>query len=256
MKNLTLKELSKKRLDNTYLTIFLLKNEIHVKRNEIIEPDNIYTLIGIDTLGNSNILNILQEKNNRSRFWLDCFEHLKNRGVNNILFLSLEEDKNIKKAAKLAFPNIIFTDSITAIVPKFYKYCTNRSSKHVGGRLTTLYTQMTLSDYEVAFKSFIDEYNNPIHKKLIDTYLKNIKTSYKYSINIRKLLFIHRKYTSFHDIIRLNFKDKYISSFEELVLEIDSLINKFSSLSSFTKNQWMSILNDLSIIYPDIELIN
>lgn len=53
---------------------------------------------------------------------MDCFESLKSRGVKNILFLSVDDNKNMERTAKIAFPEIVFVDSLTDIVLKFFKY--------------------------------------------------------------------------------------------------------------------------------------
>ena len=121
MNQLTLMECSKRRLDETYLVVYAIKNEINLKKSEYIEKSDIYTLIGIDTKGYRQFINIYQDRTNNKRFWLDCFEALKARGLKNILFLSVDNNKNMKRTAKIAFPDIVFVDSLTDIVPKFFK---------------------------------------------------------------------------------------------------------------------------------------
>ena len=112
MKELTLTECSKRKLDSTYIVVYAIKNEINIKKAEYIEKSDIYTLIGIDIKGYRQFLNIYQDRVNNNRFWLDCFENLKSRGVKNILFLSVDDNKNMKRTAKIAFPEIVFVDSV------------------------------------------------------------------------------------------------------------------------------------------------
>lgn len=121
MNKLTLSEYSKRRLDETYIVVYAIKNEINIKMGDYIEKSDIYTLIGIDIKGYRQFLNIYQDRVNNNRFWLDCFELLKSRGLKNILFLSVDDNRNMKRTAKIAFPDIIFVDSLTDLVPKFYK---------------------------------------------------------------------------------------------------------------------------------------
>ena len=119
MEYLKLNELTKKKLEETYIVIYAIKNEINVKKADIIEKNNIYTFIGIDIKGIRHLLNIYADKVNNSHFWLDVFEGLKSRGIKNILFLSVDDNKNMKRTAKIAFPSITFTDSLTSIYPKY-----------------------------------------------------------------------------------------------------------------------------------------
>lgn len=120
MEKLTLSECAKRKLDETYLVVYAIKNEINLKKGEYIEKSDIYSLIGIDLKGNRQFINIYQDRVNNNRFWLDCFETLKARGLKNILYLSVDDNKNMKRTAKIAFPEIIFVDSLTYVVPKYY----------------------------------------------------------------------------------------------------------------------------------------
>ena len=119
MNKLTLTECSRRKLDETYIAVYAIKNEINIKKGDYIEKSDIYTLIGIDIKGYRQFINIYQDRVNNNRFWLDCFESLKSRGLKNILFLSVDDNKNMKRTAKIAFPDVVFVDSLTDIAPKF-----------------------------------------------------------------------------------------------------------------------------------------
>ena len=49
----------------------------------------------------TEFINIYQDRVNNNRFWLDCFETLKARGLKNILYLSVDDNKNMKRTAKI-----------------------------------------------------------------------------------------------------------------------------------------------------------
>lgn len=256
MEHLTLNEITKRKLDETYVVIYAIKNEVNIKKADIIEKTDIYTLIGVNIKGIRQLLNIYADKINNNHFWLDCFEGLKSRGVKNILFLSVDDNKNMKRTAKIAFPNITFSDSLTSIYPKFYKYISERSSKDIASKIKVLYIQKTLDEYKNVFKIFCERYNNVIHKHLIKKYLSNIENTYKYSQNIRNLLFKHSANVQYYDKIRLTFDDsKYINSLEDLYVELDTNKYKYFGYTSFQKKEWTLILNDLIQIYPNIEFI-
>lgn len=256
MNQLTLSECSKRRLDETYLVVYAIKNEINIKKGEYIEKSDIYTLIGIDIKGYRQFLNIYQDRVNNNRFWLDCFESLKSRGLKNILFLSVNDNKNMKRTAKIAFPEIIFVDSLTDIVPKFYKYSPEKDARKLASKLHSLYTQKTLTEFKEELKNFEQLYNNVIQQKLISKYLSNIESLYKYSQNIRFLLFKHSANMEFYDKIRLTFNsnNNYIIELEELYLKLGSMGDYFG-FTSFKKREWLWILNDIIQIYPKIDFI-
>lgn len=256
MNKLTISELMKKKLDDTYLVVYAIKNEVNIKKNDCVERGDIYTFIGIDKKGYRQLINVYQDRVNNNRYWLDCFETLKSRGVENILFLSVDDNKNMKRAAKVSFHDVIFVDSITDIMPKFDKYTFEKSAKKIAGRLHTLYTQNTVNEYKDVFAKFKAEYNNVIHKKLIEKYLNNVESFYKYSINIRKLLFKHSANVYLYDKIRIEFDNNhnYIVELNEIYDKLGNIENYFG-FTSFKKREWTFILNDLIQSYPNIEFI-
>ena len=256
MKQLTLLECSKRKLDATYLVVYAIKNELNIKKGDFIEKSDVYSFIGIDLKGHRQFLNIYQDRINNNRFWLDCFESLKSRGLKDILFLSVDDNKNMKRTAKIAFPDVVFVDSLTYIIPKYYKYTSEKDARKLASKIHSLYTQKTLTDFKDIFKNFNDMYNNAIHQKLRQKYFCNIENVYKYSQNVRNLLFKHSANMEFYDKIRLSFNsnNNYISDLEEVFDKLGSLDN-FFGFTSFKKKEWTLILNDLIQIYPKIDFI-
>lgn len=256
MEKLTMNECSKRKLDEMYIVVYAIKNEINIKKGDFIEKSTVYTLIGIDNKGYRQLLNVYQDRTSNNRYWLDCFEALKSRGLKRILFLSVDDNKNMKRTAKIAFPDITFVDSPTDIMPKFYKYTSERSDRQVGGKLFSLYTQKTLSDFKTAFNGFKHTYNNVIHQKLIEKYLSNVEKLYKYSDNIRLLLFKHSANVYLYDRIRLYFNTQecYINKIDEVYEKLGNLGDYFG-FTSFKKKEWTLILNDLIQMYPEIDFI-
>lgn len=256
MEKLTMNECCKRKLDEMYIVIYAIKNEVNIKKGDYIEKTTIYTFVGIDNKGYRQLINIYQDRTNNNRYWLDVFEALKSRGLKNILFLSVDDNKNIKRTAKIAFPNVTLVDSPIDIMPKFYKYTTEKSDKQIGSKLFALYTKKTLSEYKDAFDLFKKTYNNVIHQKLIEKYLSNVESLYKYSANIRHLLFKHSANVYLYDRIRLNFNKQscYINKIDEIYDKLGSLENYFG-FTSFKKKEWTLILNDLIQMYPKIDFI-
>ncbi len=256
MQNLKVVDYTKKRLDDMYLVVYAIKNDINIKKGDIIENIDIYTFIGINKRGIRQLVGIYQDRPLNNRYWLDVFENFKSRGLNTILFLSVDDNKNLKRTAKIAFPMISFIDSLTFVTSRFDKYVSEKSSRKVATRIHRLYSQNTLNDYKNEFNVFTETYNNIIHKKLIEKYLNNLEGYYKYSVNIRNLLFKPSANCNIYDRIRLAFNsnENYITDLNEIYEKLESM-NRFFGFISFNKKQWTLILNDLMQLFPDIEFI-
>lgn len=256
MQKLKLVDYTKKKLDNMYLVMYTIKNDINIKKGDCIENIDIYTLVGINKKGIRQLIGIYQDRPLNNRYWLDIFENLKARGLQTILFITVDDNNNLKRTVKMAFPMVSFVDSLLFIASKFNKYTSEKSPKKVISRIHSLYTQPTLNDFKSAFEEFKLSYNNAIHKKLIDKYLCNLESCYKYSQNIRSLLFKPVANNNIYDKIRLSFDSNscFITDINEIYDKLEDM-DKFFGFISFNKRQWTLILNDLMLLYPEIDFI-
>lgn len=256
MQSLKLIDYTKKRLDDMYVMMYAIKNDINIKKADIIENIDVYTIVGINRKGIRQLVGIYQDRPLNNRYWLDIFETFKSRGLNTILFLAIDDNKNFKRTVKITFPMVTFVDALTYIATKFDKYTSEKSSRKVVSRIHKLYSQPTIQDFKNNFTNFKESYNNIIHQKLIEKYLNNIEGYYKYSFNIRNLLFKPSANARIYDRIRLSFNsnETYINDLNEIYEKLESM-DRFFGFISFNKKQWTLILNDLMLLYPDIEFI-
>lgn len=141
----------------------------------MIENINVYTFVGINIKGIRQLIGIYQDRPLNNRYWLDIFENFKTRGLNNVLFIAVDDNKNLRRTVKITFPMVTFVDALTFITSKFDKYTSEKSSRKVVSRIHRLYSQPTLDEFKNEFQSFKESYNNIIHQKLIEKYLKNVE---------------------------------------------------------------------------------
>ena len=80
-----------------YLVIYAIKNNINIKKAEVIENVDVYTLVGINRKGLRDLVGIYQDRPLNNRYWLDIFESLKSRGLNEVLFLAVDDNKILSK---------------------------------------------------------------------------------------------------------------------------------------------------------------
>ena len=69
MKKLTMNECSKRKLDEMFIVIYAIKNEVNIKKGEYIEKTVIYTFVGIDNKGYRQLINVYQDRINNNRYW-------------------------------------------------------------------------------------------------------------------------------------------------------------------------------------------
>ncbi len=84
----------------------------------------LYNIIGIDIDGKKDVLGFWILKEESSRHWLQIIEEIKQRGVEDILFISLDGLKGLEKAIKSVFPNTIIQRCIVHLMRNSTRYIT------------------------------------------------------------------------------------------------------------------------------------
>lgn len=69
-----------------------------VKRDLISEKVAIYVMLGINKDGQKDVLGIWINENESATFWTEVFEEIKERGVEEILFISLDGLSGLSEA--------------------------------------------------------------------------------------------------------------------------------------------------------------
>ena len=76
MQSLKLIDYTKKRLDDMYVMMYAIKNDINIKKADIIENIDVYTIVGINRKGIRQLVGIYQDRPLNNRYWLDILKHL------------------------------------------------------------------------------------------------------------------------------------------------------------------------------------
>src|SRR5574344_1414928 len=226
MKTRTLEEIKLTGLDNCYLAIYSIVNTINYKNNNTILIKTQYTFVGLNTIGKKRFIGSFIENNDDNRFWLDIFEAFKARGVKDILFMCINNNKALHRCLKASFPNATIVPAVTDITDKFYNYFTN------------IYTF-----FKEKYKS------NVILNELIIKYLSDIDKLYKYDLFIRDVLFNTYKISLLRKrIIWEANKCGYIDNIDDLLNLLLNDLNNLENFTSYHKKEWLNILSSFYTI--------
>lgn len=245
MRTKTLQEIKLTGLDNCYLCIYSIVTPINHKHDNIIHIKKQYTFIGLNVSGKKRFIGSFIEDSTNNRFWLDIFETFKNRGINDILFMSINENKSLFKCLKVAFPNVIMVPSLVDTVDNFYKYFPDKFSTKIKEEIKSLFLQENLKDFQNIFLFFKEKYQSyNIISQLINRYLSDIDNLYKYDLNIRQVLFNTYKIAILkRKIITISSEFNYIDDINELLELLLDDLNTLENFTSYHKKEWLTILS-------------
>ena len=67
----------------------------------------LYVILGYNLQGHKEILGMWLSENESKNYWMQIFDDIKARGVEDIFFISMDGVSGLEQGAKAIFPNVI-----------------------------------------------------------------------------------------------------------------------------------------------------
>ena len=148
-------------LEKFYRIIYLDCLYAPVKRDLISEKVAIYVMLGINKDGKKDVLGIWINENESATFWTEVFEEIKARGVEEILFISLDGLSGLSEAIEKIYPKAKTQRCIVHIVRNIYGILDKKKSKEIIGDLKKIYTASNGNNAKLEY-----EVKREINKKI------------------------------------------------------------------------------------------
>lgn len=247
-----IKEWQTRQLEEVYPIVFMDAIHYSVRQDGIVIKKAVYILIGINTRGEKEVLGFWIGENESSKFWLNILNEIGNRGVQDILIISVDNLKGFSEAIKGKYPNSEIQKCIVHQIRNSIKYVASKDMKEFTKDLKTVYKAITLEQasnnllhleekwgkkYKAAIKSWHDNW-------------EELTTYFKYPEEIRKIIYTTNSIENFNRQLRKYTKTK--SSYPT-----DDSLSKsiYLSIKEITKKwtgkvrNWGQIVSQLSIYF-------
>ena len=121
-------------------------------------------VLGINLKGIKEVLGLYIGQNESSKYWLDIFNELKNRGLNDILILCADGLTGIKQSIQAAYPDTEYQRCIVHQVRNTLKYVSYKDKNEYAKDLKTIYSAATeaqgFQTMESVASKWSDKYSN------------------------------------------------------------------------------------------------
>ena len=89
---------------------FLFVDCLYVTIRKDYETKNyaVYVILGYDVDGQKDILGLWLSESESKHQWMQIFDEIKSRGVEDVLFLSMDGVSGLEEGAKAIFPKVTF----------------------------------------------------------------------------------------------------------------------------------------------------
>ncbi|MBT7142863.1 MAG: IS256 family transposase [Bacteroidetes bacterium] len=241
-------------LEEIYSIIFLDGIIFNVREEGIVKKKTVYIVYGIDINGMKDILGIYIGEAESSKFWLSVLTDLKHRGVKDCLIACVDGLKGFREAIETAFPETEIQKCIVHQIRTSTKFVSYKDRKEFCNDMKPIYK----APNEKAGLEALDKFEKKWGKKYqyaCDSWRNNwaeLSTFFKYSPEIRRMIYTTNRIEGFNRILRKSTKTKSSfpsdnSLFKLLYLIVEDNTRKWT----MPIKNWGLIVNELSIMFGE-----
>ena len=150
----------------------------------------VYTILGYDTNGKKDILGLWLNESESKHTWMQIFDELKTRGVEDVLFISMDGVSGLGEGAKAIFKDIVVQRCIVHLIRNSIKYVPSKDYKKFTQSLKKVYGAPSLNACKKAFEQFCQEWSQ--YPGAVDVWKRNfnhVEQLFDYGSAVRKVMF-------------------------------------------------------------------
>ena len=209
----------------------------------------VYTILGYDLNGHKDILGLWLSESESKNYWMQIFDELKARGIEDIFFMSMDGVSGLEEGAKAIFPKIIVQRCIVHLIRNSIKYVPSKDYKKFTQELKKVNGAPNLKAAAAAFESFCRTWEQ--YPGAIEVWKRNFKfveQLYDYGSDVRRIMYttnaIESINSSFRKVTKKGAFPNENALFKLLYLRCTELEKKWNN---GTIHDWSKVLNQLMV---------
>ena len=147
-------EWQNRKLKSFYPFIFVDCLYVNIRKDIEVKNCAVYVILGYDIDGVKDILGIWINETEGKHHWMQIFDEIKLRGVEDILFISMDGVSGLEEGVQAIFPNVIVQRCIVHLVRNSLKYVPSKDYKAFTAQLKKIYGAASLKAAESEFERF------------------------------------------------------------------------------------------------------
>lgn len=213
----------------------------------------LYNIIGIDIEGKKDVLGFWLSEEESSRHWLQILEEIKQRGVEDILFISLDGLTGLEKAIKGVFPNTITQRCIVHLMRNSTRYIARKKWSEFAKDIKAVYKAVSLDEAVILFEAFELKWSESAAAVAVWRNNWNaVERLFEYPSEIRKIIYTTNTIESYHNQLR-KVTDRKGAFPNETALYKLVYLRTVDIKKSWIRpvQNWGQVMNQLEILFSD-----
>ncbi len=135
---------------------FLFVDCLYVSIRKEMETKNcaVYVILGYDLNGMKDILGLWIGESEGKHYWMQIFDEIKARGVEDVLFISMDGVSGLEEGAKSVFKNAVIQRCAVHLIRNSIKYVPSKDYKAYTAQLKKVYGASSLKAAVAEFGRF------------------------------------------------------------------------------------------------------
>lgn len=164
----------------------------------------VYVIIGVDVNGYKDILGLWIDNSESASFWSNVFEDLKERGVEDILYMSSDGIAGFKGSLERVFPKTQSQRCVVHLVRNIYSLCPKKDAKNIIADYKKIYTSSSLDEAILELENFKNKYNDTHSRivKKVQDFMEYLEPLFELPTEIRKCIYTTNAVESVNSALR------------------------------------------------------
>ena len=241
-------------LEAVYAIVFLDAMFFKVKQDNKVTTKVIYNIMGISQSGHKDILGFYACESEGAHFWLSVLNDLKARGVEDILIACIDGLKGFPEAINTAFPSTEIQLCIVHQIRNSLKHVASKNQKEFMVDLKTVYQASSIELAENNLLQLEEKWGKkyPMVIRSWHENWENLSTYFKYSTEVRRLIYTTNPIEGFHRQVRKYTKTKGSFTSENALFKlVFCAIKQITAKWNMPVPNWALTISQLDIYFPN-----
>jgi putative transposase len=249
-----IKEWQNRPLEEVYCIVWMDAIHYKVKEQGKVKSRAVYNILGINTEGRKDLLGVYVSENEGASFWLGVLTDLQHRGIKDILIACIDNLNGFEEAITSIFIRTEVQSCIVHQIRNSLKYITSKDQREFIEDLKPVYkaTSKELAEFQL---DQLEEKWGKKYPMVIKSWKVNwhkLSTFFKYTEDIRRIIYTNNTIEGFHRQVRKVTKNKGVFPSDDALLKLVYLAYRNIS-KKWTQpiQNWALTVSQLSIHFED-----
>lgn len=186
----TAREWQNRPLKKFYTFLFVDCLYVNIRKDMETKSCAVYVILGYDVDGIKDVLGIWIGDSEGKHYWMQIFDEIKGRGVEDVLFICMDGVSGLEEGARSIFKDVVVQRCIVHLIRNSIKYVPSKDYKAFTAQLKRIYGAASLKAAEAEFERFKQAWSH--YPGAVDVWVRNwshVEQLFNYGSAVRKVMY-------------------------------------------------------------------